>query len=213
MITISPLIAPSYIDVELPLPVAGMLLLTSQTAVEAARRLIVKGATLPERALCVGKATAEAAAALGMTAVSADGDADALVRLVQEQDFAGPFLHLHGEDVVGNIAQRLNSAGLETFSLCCYTQVPQPLTAQALDLLRADGPVVVPLFSPRTAQLFAQQCASLEPIAPLFVAALSKAVAEGLAPMRPHRLDLAAAPDAAAMVATTAALFAAASPA
>lgn len=210
-IIISPLLEPIFLD-SIPLyPEAGALLLTSQTAVEAARRLLAQGVPLPGLAYCVGPRTAAAATSLGMQAISAEGDADALIARVIADDVAVPLLHLHGTETVGNVADRLNSAGLVTFSVPCYQQQPQTLNEAAIALLGKSHPVILPLFSPRSARLFASEAHAHPPMAPLFVAALSLAVAKGLAPLQPHRLNLASAPNACAMVTAVRDLFAAAS--
>ena len=107
-IVASPLIAPRYLSPALPQGAAG-LVLTSETGVEAARRLRAAGAALPARAFCVGHRTASAAAAAGFDALSAGGDADALVAMILATGKAGPLLHLHGRDTRGNVAARLTA--------------------------------------------------------------------------------------------------------
>ncbi|MFD1807862.1 uroporphyrinogen-III synthase [Gemmobacter lanyuensis] len=84
----------------------------------------------------MGARTAAEAQALGLEAQSADGDAEALVRLILSDAPPPPLLHLHGAETRGEIAQRLNSAGLETFSQVIYCQKPQPLADPAIAALR-----------------------------------------------------------------------------
>ena len=67
-------------------------------------------------------------------------------------------------------------------------------------MLAGIAPIIVPLFSPRTAQIFV---AAAEPItnAPLYVVALSAAVAWALGGLQVARLETAAQPTAEAMIA------------
>ena len=173
------------------------LILTSATAVEALRRNPV---ALPDIAYCVGRRTAAAAVELGVRAVSADGDAEALLALILARNPAPPLWHLHGEETRGNLAERLNSAGIETVSNVAYRQIPQALTPEARAALAGDAPVLLPVFSPRSAALLVAELRCLSVRAPLHFAAIST---EAAAPLRdfPHkRLAIAATPDASAML-------------
>ena len=87
-----------------------------------------------------------------------------------------------------------------THDLLVYQQDPLPLTAHALHRVAQPAPVLVPIFSPRSADLLR---ALLPPItAPLYLAAMSKAVAAH-AGLIPHRaMHIAARPDAGAMLDT-----------
>jgi uroporphyrinogen-III synthase len=93
------------------------MIFTSETAVEAARRIVADGTVLPTRAFCVGRQTALAAASAGFDPISADGNAEALIALVTAQSPPGPLLHMHGRDTRGTVGESLQSAGIETLSL------------------------------------------------------------------------------------------------
>ena len=202
-IVTSPLLAPRFLAPALPQDAAAVVL-TSETGVTAALRLRDGGQHLPARAFCVGDRTAEAARAAGFDAVSAKGDADALVALILADGSAGPFLHLHGAETRGDVVGRLQAAGLRAAGAVVYDQRPCPLADAARSLLDGQGPVLVPLFSPRTAALFAETAPHR---AALWVAALSPAVASALGNLSVARLVTASRPDAAAMLAAIAALI------
>jgi uroporphyrinogen-III synthase len=216
---VAPLIAPlmltQFLEAKLPDgPMAG-LIFTSQTAVEAATRnsarLAAAGAGAALRAYCVGARTAEAARAAGFEAVSAAGDADALVDLIlrDRQGFSGPISqglaagraplwHLHGEEIRGDVASQLRSAGINVCSAILYRQVPQALSDAAQALLTAGAPVIVPLFSPRSAALFSQNLPKDR--APLWVVAISQATADALGGLVPEGVRIALSPEAPAML-------------
>jgi uroporphyrinogen-III synthase len=80
-----------------------------------------------------------------------------------------------------------------------YRQDAQPLTPEAAAILGAKGPVILPLFSPRSATLFRAALPS-EVHATLLLAAMSAAVAEEARAI-PHRaLETASHPTAEAML-------------
>lgn len=173
-ITISPLMTPVLLPDAVPVDHVAALIFTSETGVQAYAAQPLRIAPM---AFCVGDRTARAARALGLRVLSADGDAEALIALIRAQPPAGPLLHLRGKDARGDIAPRLTAAGVQTGAAIVYDQQPCPLTPAALRLLRGSDPVILPLFSPRSARLFA---ASAEPAAPLRVVAISRAVADAI---------------------------------
>ncbi|MCX7286735.1 MAG: uroporphyrinogen-III synthase [Rhodobacterales bacterium] len=193
---VSPLMAVEYLSPDLPAGPFAAVIFTSAAGVAAAERL---QSDLPSRAFCVGAKTAEQARSAGFSAVSADGDADALTELVLAANPGGRLLHLRGMDTRGEVAEKLNSAGIETESRVVYRQTAQPLAPEARALLQNDGPVVVPLFSPRSARLFADAFPE-DARAGLYLVAMSPAVADVAAAL-PHRaLVVALRPDAKAML-------------
>lgn len=197
---LSPLMEPVFHRPDLPAMPFMAVIFTSETAVEAARRLRLGGQTLPATAYCVGHRTARAASAAGFAATSADGDARTLASLIIAAAPPGPMLYLHGRDTRGDLAGKLISAGIETVSALVYQQDTLPLSPDALARMAQPVPILVPLFSPRSADLLA---ASLPAVtAPLYLAAISPAVARHAAPIPHQRLHVAARPDAEAMLDT-----------
>lgn len=191
-VILSPLIAPVFPAVTLPDGDFRAVILTSETGAQAAARL----PGVPRPAWCVGDRTAAAARALGFDAQSAAGDAEALVAAIVAAGGSGPLIHLRGRDSRGEVAARLTAAGLPTAEVIVYAQEAQPLTDAAHAVLNGLDPVIVPLFSPRTAHLFA----ATQPTAPLFIAALSAAVAAGLGELPCQKVIVAEKPEAAALL-------------
>lgn len=202
----SPLMRPQDLSPDWPdLPYSAVIL-TSETGVASAVRLQAEGRHLPRLAYCVGDRTADVARDAGFDALSAHGDAEALLALILSSSDPGPFLHLRGQDARGDIAPRLAAKGRPAHAAIVYAQTPIPLTDSAQHVLSCPDPVpdlvpdpvIVPLFSPRTAQLFAEQAGTG---APLWIVAISAATAKAVAGLQPARLAIAERPDAAAMLA------------
>jgi uroporphyrinogen-III synthase len=173
-LSVSPLIEPEFVTQPPDLRGIKGVVFTARTAVEAFAALC-PAARLP--AYAVGDATADAARHAGLCVVSAGGDADALVRRILADGVQGPLLHLRGEHARGSVAQRLSGAGCPTREAVLYHQKAQPFTPEARALLDGHEPVLVPLFSPRTATIFSRQHRGQ---APLFIAAMSPQVAEAV---------------------------------
>ncbi|GAA6180667.1 uroporphyrinogen-III synthase [Shimia sp. NS0008-38b] len=162
----------------------------------------VAGRRLP--AWCVGAATARAAAANGWQAVAADGDAEALYARVLADAPKGHLLHLRGEISRGDVATRLTEAGVPTREVIVYRQLARELSAAAKSLLSGKSPVIVPLFSPYAAEVFARQgpfCA------PIHIVAMSEAVGDSLGDFHHEQTVLACKKDANAMAKAVAGLL------
>ncbi len=187
-----------------PLGGARGLIFTSANGVRSWQAL-GGAASLP--AYTVGRATGRAARAAGLTAISADGDAGALVAMLRTRGIAGPLLHLRGRHTRGDVAKTLSEAGTETAEAVIYDQPACPMSAEGQAALQGKRPVIAPLFSPRTAALLAKEAIS----APLFVAAMSAAVAKAVQSLHIERLEVAAHPGTEAMIGCVVSLLADAS--
>lgn len=149
-------------------------------------------------AYCVGERTAKAADAAGLRAHCANGSADDLVKLVQAAGIRGKMLHIHGEHTRGDIAARL---GGNTREVVGYRQIEQPINKVALAALAGTRKIILPMFSPRTAELFFSAVGNIT--APLCVVSMSEAVKNAVIGSnlpRNTRIETADTPDAAAML-------------
>ncbi|SFD67853.1 uroporphyrinogen-III synthase [Roseivivax sediminis] len=201
---VSPLLAIRRRPALPPIDPEATLVFTSANAVQAYAAL---GGPEGRVTHAVGDATAAAARAIGLDAVSAGGDIDALFAHLVAERVSGPVVHLRGAISRGDLAGRLRAAGIDAADAVLYDQPVREFTSEAQDALAGPIPVVAPLFSPRTARAFALH----RPFgAPILAAAMSEAVAEAFCPAAPHKLAVAIRPDAAAMVVTAAELLVAA---
>ncbi|CAN1562255.1 HemD Uroporphyrinogen-III synthase [Paracoccaceae bacterium] len=192
----APLMAPRILSPSLPEGHFDAVIFTSATAVEAARKL---GVPLPTRAFCVGARTAVAARAAGFVASSAGGDAGDLVAAILSDPARGRLLHLRGQDSTGDVAERLTAHGITTIPVIVYGQDPQPLTSEATGLLQDPAPLILPIFSPRSAALLSAALPETTR-ARLHIAAMSAAVAKAAFVMPNDVLVIARQPDAEGML-------------
>ncbi|MBL4768490.1 MAG: uroporphyrinogen-III synthase [Rhodobacteraceae bacterium] len=192
----APLIRIAPLVDQITLGNTSALIFTSANAVELASAL-VSDRTLP--VFCVGTATTQAAKNAGWTAQFAGTTANALIKMLTTLRPVGPMLHLCGVHTRGDIPKRLTTAGIKTTSLAIYDQITEPLTDQANAVLKGMFPVIVPLFSPRTARQFAN-LATIQ--APIWLAALSKEVTKPLNSLDYQKILVCDQPDSASMCRT-----------
>ena len=194
-VIVSPLMTTVFLTVTLPKEPLQGVVLTSQTGAEAAGRLRTQ---LPDLAYCVGDRTAQVAREAGFRVQSAQGDAEALLALILREK-PQALIHLRGREARGDLAQRLSAAGVFTQERVVYAQDAQPLSDEAVAVLSGKAPVLVPLFSPRSAEILGAAWQGLTTHAPLVVVAISQAVAEAAA-FCPTKPVLSAHPDAPSML-------------
>lgn len=181
----SPLIDILAIDCLVDMSDVRGVIFTSSNGVNAARTL---GIDPVVPCYCVGSRTTEQAKAAGWAARQSEADAAELITTLARSRPDAPLLHLRGVHARGDVAAKLTAAGIETKEQKIYDQALKPLTAKATSALAGDEPVIVPLFSPRTARQFADNA---RPQAPLYVAAISEAVAKTVKMLKYNELRVA----------------------
>jgi uroporphyrinogen-III synthase len=142
-------------------------------------------------AFCVGEQTARTATGAGWQVKLVAQTADELVTAIRKAGVKGRFVHLAGAHRRGQIAARLTRSGMQVDVITLYEQHLRPLSDAAREVLAGEVPVIVPLFSPRTAAQFGDQAQDLTRVS---VAAISPAVAEAIQGKSPKALHIAEAP-------------------
>ena len=189
---IAPVMAIEWVE-PAALPGAETLIFTSTNGVDGLRRWW-RG---PGPAWCVGARTAAHAARAGIDVLGHAPDAEGLVRSLSREG-RGAFFHARGRHVASDIAGGLQQAGHDVRTAVVYDQVQQALGRRAVALLRGEAPVIVPLFSPRSAALVVAQAGSPGRgpvpicISPAVFAVLPGSIAD--------RARIAARPDAEALI-------------
>jgi len=168
-----------------------------QTLIFTSRNGVEAYATRSERrdlpCYVVGAATRAVAEKYGLTVLASAEYVDLLANRMITDTPPGPCLHLRGAHGAGDLVGQLAAAGIEARVYVLYDQQPCALHAMALKALAGPNPVVLPLFSARSADLF---FAAAPENACLYVAAISDAVARHVPNGRAERLLVAKTPDA-----------------
>jgi uroporphyrinogen-III synthase len=201
-----------------PLPIdadafegAQALIATSRNGVRALAASKALPAALELPIFTVGPGTAELARAQGFQRIiEGRGAARDLVPVIASRTdrAGGPLVHVAGETLAFDLAAALAEHGIAARTLTAYRAVAAerltPSTAQSI----ADGAInAALLMSPRTAAIFARLVASAglsEQARRLTFFCLSQGVAEALAGLAPPRIEIAAEPNSAALLAALA---------
>jgi len=207
---IEPVIEPLLTIVALPTALPSLdgvraLLFTSANGVRA---FGAKSAQRELAVFAVGPATAEAARAVGFGAIeTAEGDADALARLVVERlkPDEGRLIHVAGSTLKGDLAGQLAAQGYTIERVALYDAVPaDALSPRVADDLAAGRIDWVLLFSPRTAAIFARlvrNAGRADALKSCTALCLSPPVAEAVSSLPWHRVRIATRPDQANLLA------------
>ena len=187
-VRIAPLTRIAYLGFS---PPPETIVFTSSNAVESWRRA---GHPAADRmAFCVGPRTTAAARRLGFRIAGTARDAAGVFDLLIQSD--GPFVHLRGETERGDLCGRLTSLGRDARAITVYQADALTLPA-AIRAMISEGGLVLPVYSPRSAQLLGNECGA---------AALSRsglvAISEATAAVLPgEAVRIAARPDGEAMI-------------
>lgn len=141
------------------------------------------------RVWCVGNRTARVATDMGLDAISADGDVNDLYNLLMRRENPQPLLHLTGEH---QASPRLRHVPGLT-QIISYHQAALPPDPVVTEYMRGEVPLIVPLFSPRSARLFWKAYPAHQ--AEVHVVAISAAVAEACTECSATKIVIAARPD------------------
>ena len=193
-ILLSPLIEIEPIACDVSLEGFSGVIFTSKNGVRCAPKPKTDNSVL---AFCVGARTAEAAQSKGYLTLSANGNATDLIKMILCEDVQGPLIHFRGAHSRGEIAKNLAKAGRNIISQVVYRQNEAGLTKEAMTALAESRPVVVPLYSPRTAQMLVNQ--GPHPSNVTFVT-ISQAVADVIAVYDTNGVIVAEHPDGVAMI-------------
>lgn len=153
----------------------------------SAQAVAFAGAGRGRPAWCVGPRTGQAAQGAGWDLRQGPGDAAGLVPMLVGAGV--PLLHVRGRHAARDLGE---IPGLS--AIIVYDQVPVSLSAEGAALLAGTAPVLLPLFSPRSARLAAAACR--DAAAPLWLAPISDAAAAAWDGPAPQRLLTAQSPDA-----------------
>ncbi|MEX3017630.1 uroporphyrinogen-III synthase [Gymnodinialimonas hymeniacidonis] len=188
-VVIAPLMEIAPTDEPVSLDGISALILTSENAVP-----FLPKSDLP--AYCVGPRTAESATDAGFAAEVVGPNAEGLIDALIARRPAGPLLHVHGRHTRGDVVGHLQRAGLDARGIAAYAQNQVPAN-DALRRALEQSQVIVPLFSPRSAALFAEAATEASENTILF--ALSEAVKAALPEAMQPRTQVIAHPNGAEM--------------
>lgn len=192
-VVIAPILGIEHLRPPLPLQNFAGVILTSAAAVDG-----ISHWSLPAGfpAFCVGQRTQTAAQEAGLAVkLKRDTAKDLTDELIANPPLA-PLVFARGRHVASDMADVLNSAGLETFESIVYDQISCELSQDVIDALLECTHVIVPVYSPRSAALLSAQM----PDVPITLIAISANAAEAWSGPKPTATVIADQPNGAAML-------------
>ncbi len=174
------------------------------TSVNGVQAFVDLGGTA-RKCYCVGPRTTQVAQAAGFDAVSADGTTTELTALVVKDLHPedGPILHIRGQQTAGDISESLTEHGYIVEQAVLYTQQACELTDAARQALEQGNVQGLPLYSPLSARRFSDILVKNPHWTTQNTTALciSQNVAAELRNLTLGRIEIAAKPNGAAMLA------------
>ena len=172
------------------LPEAEVLVFTSVHGVEG---YVAAGGKRSE-AYCVGPATSARAEEAGFSVIAAEKDAATLKPLLAKE--TRRLLHARG----AHVAADLTKAAPNAVSVVVYDQPLAGLSDEAKAALAAERPVIVPLFSPRSAAAFAAEANGASALSAVFISEAARLAAGDMPYLKCAVADM---PDAEGMARAT----------
>lgn len=198
----SPVMRIRYMDAPVEIGDRAVIL-TSQNALHwVAQTGAVPAGTV---AYCVGARTTARARELGLIAHQMGDSAGELVARLTDAPPPARLIHLRGAQSRGDIAATLTRAGLPCAEQVVYAQDPVPLTQAAQSALQDQTPVILPLYSPRSATLLAGAARAAR--APIYTVAISTAANTAWTVPQTRARHVAKRPSADCMLDTIVAVF------
>jgi len=117
--------------------------------------------TTSAKAFCVGAATAAILERKGFDVVATAPTAQALVEIIKRSEHES-LVYVRGVHVAADIEKDLTLAGLETNSVIVYEQIETAWDQDISNKAKSAKALIIPLFSPRSAQLTGQRLAQFE---------------------------------------------------
>ena len=149
-ILVDPITKIEGVDVSYNFSSVRGLLITSANAVAYLPAALV-GSKLPT--FCVGEATTRAALKQGLMAQHLATTAQELYNVLSARFLEGPLLHLRGTHTTLDFEAYFQDTPTEVQNLIIYQQIVQDLGLATYTLLRGTVSIVLPIFSPRSAEL------------------------------------------------------------
>jgi uroporphyrinogen-III synthase len=196
MIQIAPVLEIVPVDAPIEIAAHEAVIFSSIAGVDVAAKKLGRAEL---KAYCVGEKTAAAARHLGYEVCTVAPDVERLFQQMSARPVEA-VVHIRGEHTRGNLVSKLRGLGWSAREQVVYQQKEVPFATKVFDIIQRENPLVLPLFSPRSARLLVDR---LPKRGDIYGIAMSEAVRQVVNDFEWSRLDVANAPDAASMVSQT----------
>ena len=155
------------------------------------------------RCFVVGKNTKKIAVSFGYEVLGFSKDQENLLKLIKSKKPTESMVHIRGKHTVGNLCASLIICEFSCLEIIGYNQEPLKIKKQNLQKIRSGRPVILPIFSSRSAKLLKSNI----DLTGFNVVAISEAVAQILTGVELRELVISKKPDLNSMQEATLAIL------
>jgi len=177
----------------------AVLIFTSINGLRAAERYKLTN----KKCFVVGENTKKIAKSLRYEVLGFARDQEQLVKLIKSNKTSECLVHIRGRHTVGNLCSSLNGGAVSCIEIVGYKQEPLEIKKQIFKKVQSNRPVILPIFSARTAKLLKNNL----DLTGFYVVAISEAVEKILADIELGDLLISEQPDLQSMQEATLAIL------
>ena len=127
----------------------SVLIFTSANGLRAAK----KHNLINKKCFVVGANTKKIAVSFGYDVLGFSKDQENLLKLIKSKKPTESMVHIRGKHTFGNLCDALKRNQFSCLDIIGYNQEPLKIKKQNLQKIQSGRPVVLPIFSPRSAEL------------------------------------------------------------
>ena len=127
----------------------SVLIFTSANGLRAAK----KHNLINKKCFVVGANTKKIAVSFGYDVLGFSKDQENLLKLIKSKKPTESMVHIRGKHTVGNLCDALKRSQLKCLDIIGYNQEPLKIKKQNLQKIHSGRPVILPIFSSRSAEL------------------------------------------------------------
>ena len=127
----------------------SVLIFTSANGLRAAK----KHNLINKKCFVVGANTKKIAVSFGYDVLGFSKDQENLLKLIKLKKPTESMVHIRGKHTVGNLCDALKSSQFSCLDIIGYNQEPLKIKKQNLQKIHSGRPVILPIFSSRSAEL------------------------------------------------------------
>ena len=177
----------------------SVLIFTSANGLRAAK----KQNLLNKKCFVVGANTKKIAVSFGYDVLGFSKDQENLLKLIKSKKPTESMVHIRGNHTVGNLCDALKRSQFSCLDIIGYNQEPLKIKKQNLQKIHSGRPVILPIFSSRSAELLQSNL----DLTGFNVIAISEAVAKIVTGVELGKLVISKKPDLSSMQEATLAIL------
>lgn len=195
----NPLQKIEFLEALIEVKEGSILIFTSINGLRASKKYNLRN----KKCFVVGENTRKIAASSGYEVLGSSSDQENLLKLIKLKKPTESMVHIRGKHTAGNLCGSLKNSGFSCFEITGYNQKPLKIKKQVFQKVMSGRPVILPIFSPRSAKLLLKEL----DLTGFHVVAMSEVVSKELAGVDLAELIISKKPDLISMQEATLAIL------